>query len=116
MKEVKKNPSMTYEEVLQNTDLAHFHEAIHLLQNRAHTAIFPRQYESAMMSVAEGRVVKLFERNPAMPLKTVVSKVMARFPNDLSAALISKITEEIMSKWTRLSLEREVNERFAVYI
>ena len=53
MKEVKKNPSMTYEEVLQNTDLAHFHEAIHLLKNRAHTDIFPRQYESAMMSVAE---------------------------------------------------------------
>ena len=105
---------MTYEEVLQNPSLAHFHEAIQVLQNRSHTAIFPKQYESAMMSVAESHAVKLFEKNAQIPLKTAVSKVIARFPNDLSADLIAKMTNQVIEKWTELSTERQINARLEV--
>ncbi len=115
MKEVKNNLSMTYEDVLQNPNLTHFHEAIHLLQNRPHTDIFPKQYESAMMSVAEDRVVKLFDENPQISLKRTVSKVINRFPNDLSDALMTKITNEVIKKWTHLSTEHQMNACLEAY-
>jgi hypothetical protein len=116
MKEIKKNPSMTYEEVLQNPSLVHFHEAILLLQNRSHTDIFPKQYESAMISVAEGYVVKLLRKNANTSLKMVVTKVIAHFPNDLSAALTEKISNAIVDKWTQLSAEHKAREQAHVCV
>jgi hypothetical protein len=116
MKEIKKNPSMTYGEVLQNPSLAHFHEAIHLLQNRSHTDIFPKQYESAMMGVAEGYVVKLFQEVPNLTLKTAITKVIAHLPNDLSDSLITKIKNAIVEKWTQLSAEYKVIEKAQVCV
>ena len=91
MKEIKKNPSMTYEEVLQNPSLIHFHEAIHLLQNRSHNDIFPQHYELSMLDVAETHVVKLWRKNPEMSLKMVVTKVMAHFLDNLSAESVDNI-------------------------
>lgn len=114
MKEIKKNPSMTYEEVLQNPSLAHFHEAIHLLQNRSHNNIFPHQYESSVMSVAESHVIKLLGKKPEMSLKTVVAKVIAHFPEDLSADLISKMTHTIIEKWTELSAMHQAHAEVEV--
>ena len=111
MKEIKKNPSMTYEEVLQNPSLTHFHEAIYLLQNKSHTDIFPKQYELAMISVAEGYVVKLFQKDPNIPLKRAIAKVIAHFPNDLSDGLIAKIKNAIVEKWTQQSAEHKVSEQ-----
>jgi hypothetical protein len=116
MKEIKKNPSMTYEEVLQNSSLAHFHEAIHLLQSRSHTDIFPKQYESAMISVAEGYVVKLFQKNANTSLKMVVTKVINYFPNELSATLTAKISNAIVEKWTQLSAEHKVRKQAHVCV
>jgi hypothetical protein len=114
MKEIKKNQSMTYEEVLENPSLAHFHEAIHLLQNRAHNAIFPKHYEASMLDVVESHVVKLWRKNPEMSLKTVVTKVITHFPNDLSADLISKMTHTIVEKWTQLSATHSANQQLEV--
>jgi hypothetical protein len=116
MKEIKENPSMTYEEVLQDSSLAHFHEAIHLLQDRSHNDIFPQHYESSMLDVAETHVVKLWRKKPEMSLKMVVTKVMSHFPDDISADLISKITHVIIEKWTQLSALNQVRENVEVCV
>jgi hypothetical protein len=103
MEELKENLSMTYEEVLQDPSLSDFHEAVRLLQNRPHRVIFPKQYELSMLSHTEGKVIELFKENPKMPLKTVVSRIISNYPDDLWADLMSKLTSKIIEKWESLS-------------
>ena len=57
-----------------------------------------------MIGLALTDAVKLFQKNPNMPLKMVISTIIASFDDDLSADLILKMTPKIIEKWKTLSL------------
>jgi hypothetical protein len=109
MKNTEKNKSMTFEEALQDASLAHIHASIRFLQKTPSKDIFPQKYAASMVDLAVEEAIELFETHPSMPLKTVISTVIASFPNDLSADLILKMTENIIEEWhiQSASLQKE---------
>lgn len=95
---------MTFEEMLADPEFAHAHEGLRYLQRTPPNELFPEKYEKSMIGLALTDTVDLFQQTPNMPLKMVVSKVIAGFDDDLSADLILKMTPEIIDKWHTLSV------------
>jgi hypothetical protein len=102
MKNIDKNKSMTFEEVLQDSSLAHLHEAIRFLEKTPNKDVFPKKYERSMIDLSVENTIELIGENPNMPLKTVISTVISSFDDDLSADLILKMTKNIIKEWQNL--------------
>ena len=111
MKNKGKYTSMTFEAALQDASRGHFHEAIKSVKGKTGKDIFPQQYELSMTSVALCDAEKLFYANPYLPLKTVVTTILASFSDDLSADLILKITKKIIEKWEHLTANLHVSNQ-----
>jgi hypothetical protein len=103
MENVKGSRTMTFEEMLADPEFAQAHEGLRYLQRTPPNELFPEKYEKSMIGLALTDTNDLFQENPDMPLKTVVSTVIASFDDDLSADLILKMTPEIIDKWHTLS-------------
>ncbi len=103
MENSKGNRTMTFEEMLANPEFAHAHEGLRYLQKTPPNALFPKKYEKSMIGLALTYTIALFHENPDMPLKMVVSTIISRFDDDLSADLILKMTPKIIDKWRILS-------------
>jgi hypothetical protein len=103
MENSKENKTMTFEEALQDPSLAHIHEGLRYLQTTPSKDVFPKKYEKSMIGLALTDVVKLFEKNPNMPLKKVIATIINSFDDDLSSDLILKMTPKIIDKWKTLS-------------
>jgi hypothetical protein len=114
MKNIEKNESMTFEEALQDASLASIHETIRFLQKTPSKDIFPKKYELSMIDLAVEEAVELFDTRPSIPLKTVISTVIASFPDDLSADLIVKMTENIVKEWRTLSVSLQEKNQIAI--
>lgn len=95
---------MTFEEMLADPEFAHAHEGLRYLQRTPPNELFPEKYEKSMIGIAQEDTVELFEKNPVIPLKMVVSTIIAGFDDDLSADLILKMTPKIIDKWHTLSV------------
>ncbi len=106
----------TFDEALQTPELAHFHEAIHFLNNKPVGSLFPAKYEAAIHHIAAKRTVELFGNNPKTPLKIVISTIIAGFDDDLSADLILKMTPKIIEKWEQLTYEVAAEKGEAVLV
>ena len=104
MENSKGNRTMTFEEMLADPEFAHAHEGLRYLQRTPPNELFPEKYETSMIGIAQEDTVHLFRKKPNMPLKMVVSKVIAGFDDDLSADLILKMTPKIIDKWHTLSV------------
>jgi hypothetical protein len=104
MENLKENRTMTFEEMLADPEFAHVHEGLKYLQRTPPNELFPKKYEKSMIGLALEDTVHLFNENPNMPIKVVISKVITSFDDDLSADLILKITPKIIEKWRTLSL------------
>ena len=111
MKNKGKYTSTTFEAALQDASLGHFHEAIRSVKGKMGKDIFPQKYELSMTSVALCDAEKLFGANPYLPLKTVVTTILASFSDDLSADLILKITQKIIAKWEHLTANLHVSNQ-----
>jgi hypothetical protein len=98
------NKTMTFEEMLADPEFAHVHEGLRYLQRTPPNEIFPKKYEKSMIGLALEDTVLLFNEKPNMPLKMVISTIIAGFDDDLSADLIIKMTPKIIDKWKTLSL------------
>jgi hypothetical protein len=105
MENLKENRTLTFEEALQDPSLAHIHEGLRYLQKTPPKDIFPKKYEISMVGIALEDTITLFQKNPNMPLKMVVSTIIASFDDDLSADLIVKMTPKIIDKWKTLSVK-----------
>lgn len=103
MENSKKNRTMTFEEALQDPSLVHIHDGLRFLQKTDSKDIFPKKYEKSMIGLAVTDAVNLFKKNPNMPLKKVISTIIASFDDDLTADLILKMTKQIIEKWGKLS-------------
>ena len=114
--EMVKIIAQTYDEALQTPELAHFHEAIHFLNHKPVGSLFPAKYEAATHHVAAKKTLELFKNSPQMPLKMVISTIMAGFNDDLSADLILKMTPKIIEKWEQLTYEVAAQKSEAVLV
>jgi hypothetical protein len=104
MENLKGNRTMTFEEMLADPEFAQVHEGLRYLQRTPPNELFPKKYEKSMIGLALTDAVELFQKNPDMPIKTVISTIIASFDDDLSADLILKMTPKIIEKWKTLSL------------
>lgn len=99
------NISITFDEALETLELAHFHEAIHFLNNKPVGSLFPAKYEAAIQLIATKKTVELFENNPKTPLNKVISRVMDNLPTNLSPQLLLEMTQAAIEKWKQLTYE-----------
>lgn len=103
MENIDKNKSMTFEEALQDSSLAHIHEAIRFLEKTPNKDVFPKKHELSMIDLSVENAKEFFVKNPKMALKTVISTIISSFDDDLSANLILKMTKSIIKEWQNLS-------------
>ena len=95
--------TVTFEEALKDPSLAHFHEAILFVKDKSGKELFPEKYELGVIDAALESVVELLDKKPYMPLKSVLTYIIQDLPDDLSAALILKITNNVIQEWEDLT-------------
>ena len=98
----QEHKSKTFDTVLQNPEMVHFHESIRFVQSTPFDELFPKKYEMAKTSFARRKTISLFNENPTLPLKIVLTTVLENMSNELPAPLILKITQNIIEKWESL--------------
>lgn len=115
MKDTLQNKNLTLEEVLQDPSFAYAHDLIRYVQNTPASQMFPKKHEMGLTYVVESKTRKLFNENPNMPIKTVITTVFEPLTDDIPAPLALKLTQKIIEKWESLSVSlRENNEIMAV--
>ena len=73
------------------------------LQRTPFSKAFPNNYKAIKEYEASEKTVELFDENPNMPLKTVVTTVLNSLEDDLSDTLVLDITREIIKEWKGLT-------------
>jgi hypothetical protein len=63
---------MTFEDVLQNPAFAYVHKAFKHLQNTPASQLAPKKHALALTLTVEQKVIKLYNKNPNMPIKKVI--------------------------------------------
>lgn len=99
----KKQEKITIEQALEMPELAHLHEAMRYAQDTPFKDMFPKKYEMSIKRSVILRTNKLFETQPAMPLKNVVSTILNSLKEDISSELLVKMAQVISEKWATLS-------------
>ena len=67
-----KKTSMTFDEVLQNSELTHLHEVANFLESTEDVNLFPEKYNAALKQTVSRKIDILFFDNPSMPVKKVI--------------------------------------------
>ena len=94
---------ISFDDALLMPEYAHLHEVIRYLENTPDSEIFSRKYEMGMEHIASKKINSLFKEDSSIALKNVVSAVLERLPNNISAELLLKITLFTIKKWENLS-------------
>jgi hypothetical protein len=67
--------------------------------------MFPKKYENSVKRAVYDDVQELFENNPTMPLKSVVTTVLGGLDDDMPSELLLKMTRVIIENWENASTE-----------
>jgi hypothetical protein len=73
------------------------------LQRTPFSKAFPNKYKAIKEYEASEKTVELFDENPNMPLKTVITTVLNYLEGDLSDTLVLDLTREIIKEWKGLT-------------
>jgi hypothetical protein len=92
-----------FEKALEDTSMAHLHEAILFVHNKPNSVLLPKKHEKSITNLAISDTVKLFRQDPYMPLTKVVATIIQSFPDDIPSGIIVKMTKKIVEKWESLS-------------
>ena len=103
MKQSAEHKTVTFDEAIKDSSFAHFHKAILFVKDKSGKELFPKKYELSVIDAALETVVELFDENSYMSLKSVLTQVIQDLPDNLSAALILKITTKVIQKWENLT-------------
>ena len=103
MKNLEKERTVTFDEALELPEYADFHEVIQYLKKTPFKEVFPKKYELSLEDRASETIKTLFSENPDASLKSVLSAVLERLPNDLSAAFLLKMIQFTFKKWEKLT-------------
>jgi hypothetical protein len=104
------NKPMTFDEVLQTPELSELHDLVRFLEKTPNKDIFPKKYEMSIEDVTIREVRMLFKDAPQQPIKTVITAVLNRLPNDLSDALLLKMTQIAVHQWRTLTQNTTIQE------
>jgi hypothetical protein len=84
------------------------------LQKTPFSKAFPNKYKATTKREALEKTFELFEENPNMLLKTVVTTVLNDLDDDLSETLVLEMTRVIIEKWKKLTAptyaEKQIEE------
>ena len=100
---------ITREEVMQNSAMSGMREAVLFLEKNKETIFFPKKYMGALKNVVARKVVRIVREEPEMPLLSVVIASLDGLNENLSAEMISEITNFIIQEWQGLSLSKQEN-------
>jgi hypothetical protein len=93
---------ITSEQILQMPELAHLYEAVRFLEGKDGRDLFPRKYQESMLSLAERDAYALFKKNPNLPIKEVLVRILDTYPSDIRGDILLKMTQRIIEEWTEL--------------
>ena len=90
---MEKNSRIELSEVMRDPEKAKQIAAfIHYAEKTPYSKMFPKKYEMGIERVVLQYTRQLFEEQPDLPLKNVVSTVLNSLKDDLSAELLLKMT------------------------
>jgi hypothetical protein len=72
---------------------------------------FPTKYKAIIEDDVLDKTYELFDENPYMPLKSVVTTVLSDLDDDLSAKLVLEMTRIVVDKWEKLTKKTHANEQ-----
>lgn len=116
MKDSGKSRTMSYEEILQDSSLAHMHEMVRYVHNKPLSQLMPKKHESSLTSWIEIKTVKLYTENPNMPIKKVITTIFEPLTDDIPAPLMLKLTQHIIDLWAKLFVTNQQDNRVAISI
>lgn len=108
-----KSTAISFEDVLQNSELSHLHEVVHFLENTKNKPLFPQKYETSIKRSVSKKVKALFVEHPTMPLKNVITVVVNSLPETLNADFLLSITAFIIENWENLSQSSMVSKSYS---
>jgi hypothetical protein len=103
MKKIQEDKMVTFEQALTMPEYAQFHDAIRYLEKTPSKDVFPQKYEASIKGLTNRKVQSLFEENPSMSLKNVLTSVIQNLPDDLSTKLLLNMTHLTIRSWDKLS-------------
>ena len=107
-----KRTSMTFDEILQNSELTHLHEVVNFLENTEDINLFPEKYNAALKHIISRKIDSLFSDNPLMSVKKVITIILESLPDSLNSDILLEMTAFIIDEWNNLahSLQKSQNE------
>jgi hypothetical protein len=81
------------------------------LQRTPFSKAFPNKYKAITKDEALEKTYELFDNNPNMPLKIVVTTVLNSLDDDLSETLVLEMTRVIIEKWKKLTASTYTEKR-----
>lgn len=103
--------SLTYQEVLETPELAHFHDVVRFLQTSPRHKIFPEKFEMSMKRLVVRTADTLFDETPTLPLNKVIASIMDKLPDDVPPPLLLKMTQIAIEKWESLTHDLELEQK-----
>jgi uncharacterized membrane protein YheB (UPF0754 family) len=112
---MEKNGRIELSEVMKDPEKAKQIEAfIAYAEKTPFSKMFPKKHENSVKRMVIDDTNQLFENNPTMPLKSVVTTVLNGFEEDMSSDLLLKMTRLIIQEWENASTavynEKDVEE------
>lgn len=88
-----------------------FQDIIAYVEKTPFKQLFPNKYKASIKHSVETKTEEIFHEQPTMPLKKVVSIVLADLNDEtLSAELILEMTQLIIQNWERMTAVIYINE------
>lgn len=106
-----KSTFISFEDVMQNSELSHLHEVVHFLENTENKPLFAKKYEASIKRSVSKKVKNLFIEHPTMPLKNVITMVVNSLPDTLNANFLLSITAFIIENWENLAQSSMLSKR-----
>ncbi len=89
---------------------------VQYVQNTPFSTMFPKKHELTMTHLVKQKTQKLYQSNPDMPIKQVITLVFEPLTDDIPAPLALKLTKTIIDTWVKLSGTLSTQSAVAVAI
>ncbi len=104
---MKKNGRIELSEAMKDPETAKFIDDFkRYAEKTPFSKMFPKKYELSLEQMVYDDTHELFEKQPDLPLKSVVTTVLNNLTeDDLSPELLLKMTQLIIQEWQAVSTE-----------
>jgi hypothetical protein len=106
-----KSKIWTPSEILDNPEMADFHEAALFLHNNNGKILFPRKFLIGVKSMIAQRVPEMYKNDPQMPITEVVSAILSGLDKRTDSDMILKITKWIVEEWQSVSSSKVIQKK-----